>query len=118
METDIMRHADGYFESNPIEFSEQHRPDYDSDVGARSVSWNDKRLRQITRLRLLSDPGFPLWDLSYCWGVLRDGTKVDVRLPFDQLPRKGMRRAIVEAARHDGVYAKGLNLFDAISVLT
>lgn len=87
-----------------------------------SVDWTDERLAKITRLRLLSDPGFPAWDVSYCWGVLKDGTNVRVSLPFDQLPKSkwgqgGIQKAIIAHAKRDGVYAKGLGIFDAISTL-
>ena len=63
-----MRNPDyGYSETNPLPASghpERHG----------RVYWDDPRLKRITRLRLLSDPGFPLWDVSYCYGVLHDGT--------------------------------------------
>ena len=81
------------------------------------VGWTDDRLSKITRLRLLTDPGFPLWDVSYCHGVLKDGRNCDVELPFSQLPKKKMGNYIVNQAMRDGVHAKSLGLFDAISKL-
>lgn len=81
------------------------------------VSWNDNRLAKITRLRLLSDPGFPVWDVSYCHGVLKDGTEVTVELPFDQLPKRGMNAEIIKYAKEDNVFAKGIGVFNAISTL-
>lgn len=86
----------------------QH-PDFES------VDWTYPGLR-ITRLRLVSDPGFPFWDVSYCDGELQ-GKFVRVSLPFSQLPKRGMNRAIIEHARRDGVYAKGLGIFDCVSTL-
>lgn len=71
----------------------------------------------MTRLRLLSDPGHPVWDVSYCHGVNSDGKACEVELPFDQLPKKGMRRAIVWYAKKDGIFAKGLGILDNISTL-
>lgn len=82
-----------------------------------TVDWTDARLKRVVRLRLLSDPGFPVWDVSYCHGQLEDGSFVDVDLPFDQLPKKGMRAAIVKYAQRDKVYAVGLGIFNAISTL-
>jgi len=82
-----------------------------------TVDWTDKRLAKITRLRLLSDPGFPLWDVSYCYGQLHDGTNVKVDLPFHQLPKRDMKAWIIKYAKKDGVYAKGLGIFDNISRL-
>ena len=97
----------GCRETFPLPESERGKP------CTKHVAWTAKGLR-ITRLRLLSDPGFPLWDVSYCWGIL-DGEKVRVILPFDQLPKRGMSRAIVQHAQRDGVYAKGIGILDAIS---
>ena len=100
-------------ETNPIEDARHHEPP----VGAPTVDWADGDLARITRLRLLTEPGFPALDVSYVWGVLNDGTKVLVQVPFDQLPRKGSHRAIVDYAKQDGVYARGLGIFHAISIL-
>ena len=103
-------------ETNPIEESRHHSP-WLRGTDAITVGWTDRDLSRITRLRLLTEPGFPLYDVSYCWGGLHSGRKVEVRLPFDQLPRKNMRGAIIEAAKQDGVYASGLGVFDALSIL-
>jgi hypothetical protein len=79
------------------------------------VDWATKGL-YVTRLRLLSDPGFPVWDVSYCHGVL-DGKHVDVELPFDQLPKRNYRGFIVQEAKRERVYAKALGILDNISTL-
>lgn len=83
--------------------------------GARRVQWDVPGLR-VTRLRLLSDPGFPAWDVSYCHGEL-DGKPVDVELPFSQLPKKRWRRVIVEHAIRDGVNAKRMGILTNVSTL-
>lgn len=82
-----------------------------------TLDWTSPDLARITRLRLLSDPGFPMWDVSYCHGVNRAGERVEVLLPFSQLPRRTMRASIVEWARREKVFAKGLGIFEAISTL-
>jgi hypothetical protein len=82
---------------------------------ARSVDWSTPGLR-VTRLRLLSDPGLPFWDVSYCHGYL-NGLPVDVDLPFSQLPKRGFKRAIVAAAKAEGIYAHGLGILSNISTL-
>jgi hypothetical protein len=91
---------------------------------AGRVYWDNPRLKRITRLRLLSDPGFPLWDVSYCYGELDDGTMVDVDLPFSQLNKSvgrwgtgALQKDIIRHAKRDKVYAKGLGIFNAISTL-
>jgi hypothetical protein len=83
--------------------------------GKTRVDWTEPGLK-ITRLRLLGDPGYPFLDVSYCYGEL-DGKTVKVELPFSQLPKRRYKSAIVEFAKKDGVYAKGLGVFDALSTL-
>lgn len=82
-------------------------------AATETVDWTDKRLARVVRLKLVTDAGFPYADVSYCYGELTDGTKVRVRLPFHQLPKRGMHRAIVEHAKADGVHAKSLGILDA-----
>lgn len=107
----------GTSETNPLPASGH------PDIKGR-VDWSDSRLARITRLRLLSDPGYPAWDVSYCHGVLHDGTHVDVILPFSQLAKTvgrwgtgALQKDIIRHAKRDKVYAKGLGVFNAISTL-
>ena len=84
----------------------------------RIVDWTDPQLQKVTRLRLLSDPGFPFWDVSYCYGVLRDGTEVEVRTSIYNLhKRKSISSQIVAFAIKAGVNAKKLGLLNSISTL-
>ena len=64
-----------------------HDARHEQTDGIDKVYWTEPGL-EITRLRLLSDPGFPAWDVSYCHGIL-NGRHVDVQLPFYQLPKYG-----------------------------
>lgn len=88
--------------------------------GDIEVYLSDPQLAKITRLRLVSDPGFPLWDVSYCYGELKDGRTCRVDLPEHQFPKRGLSRALVEMCKREKVYAKGLGLLDPenISMLT
>lgn len=81
---------------------------------APTVYWDAKGLK-ITRFRILTDPGFPAWDVSYCHGRL-NGKPVNVDLPFAQMPKRGWKRYVVEMAKKDGVYAKGLGILDPINI--
>lgn len=81
------------------------------------VKWNDPNLKKVIRFRLLSDPSFPMWDVSYCYGEMKDGTLVRVILPFHQLPKFGWKKFVVEAAKKDGIFAKGLGILDNASLL-
>lgn len=56
---------------------------------ARTVYWTTPGLR-VTRFRIISDPGFPLWDVSYCHGYIGD-EPVIVDLPFSQLAKHSFR---------------------------
>lgn len=90
-----------------------HNERHSQDGGVKKVCWTTPGL-EITRLRLLSDPGFPVWDVSYCHGTL-NGRHVDVQLPFSQLPKRGMKSALYKEAKDTGAFIKGL--FSAISTL-
>jgi len=102
------------YETNPVSGDDQN---IHLQPGVRMVRWTEPGLR-ITRLRLLSDPGFPLWDVSYCWGFIGQ-EPVMVSLPFTQLPKRSVCAAILKEAIADGVNAKRLGLFnpDCISRL-
>lgn len=76
------------------------------------VYWNDPQLAKVFRLRLLTDPGFPFYDVSYVYGTLKNGDNVRVSVPFYQLRKKSWKSDILAAAKADGVYAKGLGFFD------
>jgi hypothetical protein len=113
---DLMtRDAYGVTESNPIS-AEFERVREEAD---ETVDLTDRRLAKITRLRLVGDRGFPLLDLSYCYGELKDGTPVRVSLPEFQFPKRGLERALVGMCKSAGVYGKGLGILDpdVISVL-
>lgn len=111
-----MRLVGGANEVNGLEKPAEYHQQVTHQI-EETVSWKDPRLARIIRLRLISDPGFPVWDLSYCHGELKDGTPVRVDLPFYQVPKRRMMSFILDHAKKDGVFAKGLGLFDAISTL-
>ena len=107
----------GVSETNPIDEA-GHKLREEVYANYIVVEWTDPRLAKIERLRLLSDPGYPEWDVHYCYGRLKDGTAVKVDLPFDRLlKRRTISSQIVEYAQKDKVYAKGLGIFGAISTL-
>jgi len=101
--------------TNPI------TPDYHKNRNSTgSVPWSTRGLK-ITRTRMVSDRGFPYWDISYCDGVL-NGKDVDVRLPFHQIPKKSAndpmgygKGFIINVAKKEGVYAKGTGILESFS---
>jgi hypothetical protein len=81
------------------------------------VKWTDKRLDKITSLQItLIDYGYYI--VSQCEGHLKTGERVYVSLPFNKLPRWGLRYAITEFAKRDNVYAKGLGIFDSLEIIS
>ena len=106
----------GVNETNPI--TQEIKDISDAiDYSVGYTGWSDPDLAKIVRLRLLSDRGHPFWDVSYCYGQLKDGTFVNVALPFQNLPKRNMSGAIIDYAKEDGIFAKSLGVFDAISTL-
>ena len=98
--------AFGCRETNP-------QSNFDKEPVTGLVDWTAPGL-YITCLRLLSDPGYPAWNVSCVHGTL-DGKKVKVNVPFDQLPKKGMKRELFKHEKASGVFIKGL--FDNISTM-
>jgi hypothetical protein len=87
---------------------------HDQFTRERRADWTAPGL-VITRLRLLSDPGFPWWDVSYCHGTL-NGETVHVTLPFDQLPKR-YSAALIKHLNDAKLNGKRLGIWDAISTL-
>ena len=88
---------------------EYHRERHKQEGGVETVYWTVPGL-EITRLRLLSDPGYPAYDVSYCHGIL-NGRHVNVQLPFSQLPKYGkggVKAALYNEAKKTGKFIKGL----------
>jgi len=99
-------------ETNPITNTYHDEVTYQI---TKTVSWNEPGLK-IVRLRLISDVGFPRWDVSYCHGQLLSGEYCDVILPFDQLLKKQKINAqLITWARKENLYIKSTGIFDHIS---
>jgi len=103
-----MRDSYGVVEINPItdEFKRIR------EAADETVDLGDPRLARITRLRLVTDPGFPMWDLSYCYGRLKDGTDVRVQLPQWQFSKRNLNGDLIAMCKEAGVFGKALGIFD------
>jgi hypothetical protein len=78
----------------------------------RPVALADRNLVRIARLRLIGwTRDFPQWDLSYCIGVMADGTYCRVDLGRDRFGTQ-FKLQLIQAARDAGRYAKGMRLLD------
>lgn len=76
------------------------------------VQWTDERLVKVLRLRLIGcSREYPFWDVSYCYGELRDGARVRVSLPVGQLNRD-WKAHLIALAKNDRVFAKRLGILD------
>ena len=106
----------GVSESNPLVDPQAYHESATKRI-VETVDWTSPRLARVTRLRLVSDRDVPYWYVSYCHGVLQDGTPCEVSLPFSELTKRRISREIVAYARKDGVYAKGLGILGSISTL-
>ena len=95
---------------------------------ARTVCWTTPGLK-VTRFRIISDPGFPAWDVSYCHGYIGD-EPVLVDLPFSQVPKRctwtdkdgnkkpgGWKAYVIAKAKKAGINAYTLNIINAGSTL-
>lgn len=114
--TKIIDRADVGEVNGLVDGMQYHADRHAQNDGIETVKWTEPGL-VITRLRLLSDPGFPFYDISYCHGILH-GRHVDVELPFSQLPKYtkgGYKAELYKEANKTGQFIKGL--FSSISTL-
>jgi hypothetical protein len=68
-----------------------------------TLDWNDPELAAIIRIRFLSDPGFPMFDVSYALGRTTDGDQCRVRLPRGQYGKRTYLSELYADARADGI---------------
>lgn len=101
--------AYGVNETNNIAFAEYNYEQVDYD---EYVTLGDPRLASIDRLRLLTEPGYPYYDISYCYGTLKDGRHVRISGAPQHLRRSKPKADLIAWAREEGAYAKGLGLLD------
>lgn len=111
----------GVAETTPLWMSGIDHDDIDHRT---TVDLSDRRLVSIIRLRLVTDDDYPLWDVSYCYGLLTDGRKVRVWLGTDRIRKIGRgRRAtvnkghLIELAKDAKRFAKKIGLLDNISTM-
>ncbi|UVK63841.1 hypothetical protein SEA_LILYPAD_37 [Gordonia phage LilyPad] len=107
MSTTDFRTRYGAWETNGLDDPNEY-----FSVDREQVLLSDPRIRRVTRLRLISDPGFPYWDVSYCHGELKDGTPVRIQIPVPHFRKRTLKGDIIAMAKREGVFAKGLGLLD------
>ena len=83
----------------------------------RKVYWNNKELEKILTLKLVSSAKDALWQVEYCFGILKNDEAVIVELPFTELKKGNIKGQIVDFARDENVFAKGIDIFNSISTV-
>jgi hypothetical protein len=99
----------GVNETNPLWTSEATHENVDYN---EYVTLGDPRLKRIVRLRLLTEPGYPYMDISYCYGQLKDGRFVRLSGAPMNISRRKPKADLIAWAREEGVNAKALGLLD------
>lgn len=77
-----------------------------------TVKWNSEFLDRILSMRFSAMTNSPTLKFEYAIGVLVDGELVDVAVPFVELPRRNYMGSMLDHARRDNVYLRGLGVFD------
>lgn len=127
----------GVKEDNPLWMTGISHDEVRFDLGVFNLAGKDAEgkfyVKELVRLRLLTDPGFPWWDISYCYGRLQTGelVRVDIGVHHIKKPRvdnrvinKVSKAHLIEIAKFNGRYAKAIGLLaddggygDALSTL-
>jgi hypothetical protein len=102
---DLARNYGGAFETNNLATTGLRHEDTDN---SETVDLGDPRLVRVLRIRLLSDPGFPVYDVSYVLGRLDDGRQVHVDLGAHQLGKRTYLSELYTLARDAGVHLNRL----------
>lgn len=100
----------GVQETNPLGLSSHTHETVNWELG--DIQLSDPRLISINRLRLLTEPGYPYYDVSYCYGTLADGTHVRVDIGTTHLGRRTIKSELIQLAKDAGRFAKGMGLLD------
>lgn len=78
-----------------------------------TVDLDDPNLAKVLRLRLIgfNSREYPRWDISYCYGELKDGTRCRVLLPMRNLGRF-WQVELVKWGLQNNVFVKGLGILN------
>jgi hypothetical protein len=104
----------GTIEINPLPSKNYH------DLDRKTISWysltkSDKIT--ATRLRLLTSPNYPWFDVSY-FHLTVNGEHVEIRdIPIDKLGRKTYKSELIQACKDQGIFVKDITSDFIISKL-
>lgn len=100
----------GVDETNPLWMSEATHENVDYSID----TWlGDPQIARVVRLRMLTEPGYPYMDISYCYVQMKDGRYARLGGHIPTL-RKGrfLKVDLIAWAKEEKVFAKGLGLLD------
>ena len=99
----------GVDETNPLWMSEATHENVNYDIH----TWlGDPNIKRVVRLRLLTEPGYPYYDISYCYVQMKDGQYARLGGYIPTLSKRFIKRDLIAWAKEEGVFAKGLGLLD------
>lgn len=61
----------------------------------------------LERLRLLTDPFLPFYDVSYCHALVNGQPSEIIDFP-SEIPKRGTTRYLVDACKRQGIYIKDI----------
>jgi hypothetical protein len=120
METNGLNGSKNFEERGP----QDGRPSIDSvsNFNDGRPIWAEPSFARFLRVRLLSDRGYPNWDLSYAFAEMIDGSIV--RLFESDVPgsrygfrKRSWKKDAIEEAKRWNVFLKPTGFFDAVSTL-
>lgn len=106
----------GVQESNPLSDAGHNWENFEED--AITLAELQARGGRISRLRFLTEAGYPYMDVSYVQGVLPNGRNVSINIQGDcSRIRKGRGSEpyisdLITWAKDEGVYGKGIGMLD------
>lgn len=103
----------GVQESNPLTSGDYHEIERDI-VYFDELKKSDKIV--LNRLRLVTDAGFPRYDVSYIY-VTVNGKKSELCDFPSQLPKRGYKKYLVDVCKEQGIFIKDLCNDGKISIL-
>jgi len=107
--------AYGVRETNPLGPEGHNFDNFERD--AMTLAELQARGGRVSRLRFLTEPGYPYVDISYVHGVLPNGRNVHINVTDSPRLRKGrgsepFMADMIEWAKGEGVFGKKIGMLD------
>lgn len=104
----------GVVETNSLGMDVSEVQDYISKLDDMCIEEFIDRGGRFTRIRLLTDRGYPFFDLSYVWGRTADGVETRVYgIDGPDLPRKTYRSVLAKTIKDAGGDPNKMGVWDS-----